>query len=100
MSNDNYIKVDEVEKKLDGWDKRPPMPRNFQWISICSAHRDYDPGCPRCSAGHWVNDDYKKLEHWLYEQNYKLWHKWANQDDTSSGAGFLEKIFPKLRRKK
>jgi hypothetical protein len=27
MNNENSSKIEEVEKKLDGWDKRPPMHR-------------------------------------------------------------------------
>lgn len=81
------------------------MPTNFQWYSICSAHRDYHPDCPNCNVGHWVNDELHELDHWLYEHDQKLWRKWANRETTPDQPGhdarhFLESVFPGLRRKK
>jgi hypothetical protein len=86
-------------------DKRPPMPTNFKWYSVCSAHRDYIANCGICNAGHWVNDEYHELEHWLYEHDYKLWYQWANRQTHPGEPGhlartFLERVFPGLRKKR
>jgi hypothetical protein len=83
-------------------DKRPPMPTNFSWYSICSAHSAYNPECGNCNTGQWVNDEYRELEHWLYEQRYELWHKWANRETSPGEPGhwtrtFLERVFPRLK---
>lgn len=86
-------------------DKRPSMPQNFQWYSVCSAHRDYRPECNCCNAGHWVNDEFHELDRWLYEHNPKLWREWANRETHEGEPGhssrtFLERIFPRLKKSK
>jgi hypothetical protein len=91
-------------------DKRPPMPRNFKWYSICSGcsgvklDGHYNPACGRCNTGHWVNDELQEFSHWLYKHNPKLWREWANRETTPAQPGhaarhFLETIFPGLRKK-
>lgn len=85
-------------------DKRPPMPQNFTWYSICSIHRDYHASCNNCNVGQWINDTYHELDHWLYTKDYKLWHQWANRTTSPGEPGheartFLERIFPGLRKK-
>lgn len=85
-------------------DKRPPIPTNFQWFSVCSAHQDYNSGCNCCNAGRWVNEEMFELEHWLFDQNPKLWRKWANRETKPNQPGhaarhFLETIFPGLKDK-
>jgi hypothetical protein len=90
-------------------DKRPPMPKNFSWYSVCSGcsgqklDGHYNPECPRCNAGRWVNDEFHELDSWLYKHDAKLWQKWANRETNEGEPGhearhFLEKIFPNLRR--
>lgn len=89
-------------------DKRPPMPQNFQWYSVCSAVHEnedsFDPTCVACNAGHWVNDEFHELDHWLYVHDPKLWRKWANRETKEGEPGhkarhFLESVFPGLRPK-
>ncbi len=89
-------------------DKRPPMPKNFTWYSVCSGchgpkiDNHYNPECPRCNAGHWINDEFKELEDWLDKHDHQLWLKWANRETKLGEPGhfarhFLESVFPKLK---
>jgi len=83
-------------------DKRPPMPANFSWYSICSRHMKFNQECGLCNTGHWVNDELHELSSWLYRENPKLWRKWANRKTKEGEPGhearhFLEKIFPRLK---
>lgn len=92
-------------------DKRPPKPRNFSWYSICSGpgsssscsgpklDGSYNPECPRCNVGQWVNDDLQKLEDWLDEHDHQLWLKWANREAATDQPGHkAQHLFPGLRR--
>jgi hypothetical protein len=78
-------------------DKRPPMPQNFSWYSICSRHGEYHEECGACNKGRWINQDYQELEQWLYRNSMKLWRQWANRA-ASKERSFLERIFPRLRK--
>lgn len=85
-------------------DKRPPMPTNFYWSSVCSSHLEYKAECGNCNAGRWINDELLECTHWLYEHYPKIWREWANRETTPDQPGhkarhFLESIFPGLRRK-
>ena len=82
--------------KIVHLDIRPKKPDNYTWYSVCSRHREYEISCNACNAGRWISGEEHELEHWLYEQDYKLWYKWANRPESASKKA-LEEIFPHLK---
>ena len=49
------------------------------WFSICSKHRNYDPTCNLCNAGHWVKAWKHELSSCFYEISPSLWRLWVNK---------------------
>ena len=52
------------------------------WFSICSQHHPTlapKDDCPRCQAGHWVNDFRHSISSIIYENAPELWRWWANR---------------------
>jgi hypothetical protein len=60
--------------------ERPSKPRGpgWRWYSICSSAHD-DPTCPRCAAGSWSWEPYKKLSRLVYRVAPGAWRRWANR---------------------
>jgi len=51
-------------------------PFRWDWHSICSAHRDFFVGCPRCGAGCWRNAFLVDVDGWVYRLFPRLWLHW------------------------
>ena len=73
--------------------------RWWYWISICSAHIDYDETCNCCTAGYWRNRMAARFEHIFYRFCPWGWKMWANRTN-SPHRKRLEEWFPNLRSKK
>jgi len=93
--------IDELGALMDYYN---PPGKGWTWYSICSGHSPRADGsyhrpdteCPRCMAGHWVNDEEQAADSKLHDEDYPAWYKKHNAPDSESRT-FLKKIFPNLR---
>jgi len=75
-------------------------PFRQEWYSICSAHMSQPTeGCDLCATGMWHNVLLTRIGSYFHNNHYKLWFWWANRRYFNKSRRFLEKTFPKLRRK-
>lgn len=59
---------------------RPPRPGVLRaWYSLCSMHREYEPNCRLCNAGHWAFEPGARLGRLTFKLAPNLWRKWANR---------------------
>lgn len=47
-----------------------------RWVSICSAHREYNKDCKICNTGTWKNILVMNISSFIYKRAPKLW-KWC-----------------------
>lgn len=47
-----------------------------RWVSICSAHRDYNKDCKTCNVGSWNNVWRMNIASFIYKRSPRLW-KWG-----------------------
>ena len=59
--------------KTKGWG-----PWKYEWYSVCSAHQNPHDNCVCCQAGDWQNSYKQYIISYIYERNYNIWFKWAN----------------------
>lgn len=44
-----------------------------QWISICSAHHDFQEDCAMCNSGDWHNIYWMKINSLIYDMSPNFW---------------------------
>jgi hypothetical protein len=63
----------DVPKMVIGWG-----PWKKEWYSICSAHHDVKPNCPRCMVGGYRNVWKTKFGHLVFKVSPRFWRWWVN----------------------
>jgi hypothetical protein len=71
-------------------------PFRREWYSICSAHRNDDPGCKMCQTGRWVNVWRLWCSQVIYRMHKPTWIWWANRPNSKTRKWLLS-VFPNLR---
>lgn len=71
----------DSEKENDMLNVLRPDPPNIEWrwISVCSAHQEYDLVCNACNCGQWKSDAEVEFSNWLWNYSPEIWRKWANR---------------------
>jgi hypothetical protein len=46
------------------------------WVSLCSAHQNYDENCKSCQSGEWHNTWESEISNYFYNNCHGLWLWW------------------------
>ena len=68
-----------------------------KWISVCSAHQEYEEKCNTCQAGSWYNVNSSFFANLVYKIYKPLWLWWVNRPNSKARRN-IEKHFPNLKK--